>query len=42
MPKNSVLPANPYFNEQALKFLRGLRRNNNREWFQARREIYER
>lgn len=30
------------FREEALKFLRGLRRNNRREWFEDRREIYER
>lgn len=32
----------PFFNAEALKFLRGLKRNNDREWFEARREIYER
>ncbi len=32
----------PWFSEEALRFLRGLKRNNRREWFQARREIYER
>lgn len=32
----------PYFTEEALRFLRGLRRNNKREWFEARREVYER
>jgi uncharacterized protein (TIGR02453 family) len=26
---------------EGLKFLRGLARNNNREWFQARKEIFE-
>jgi uncharacterized protein (TIGR02453 family) len=30
-----------YFDEAALRFLRGLKRNNKREWFEARREIYE-
>ncbi len=30
------------FGEEALRFLRGLKRNNRREWFEARREIYER
>jgi len=30
------------FSKQALGFLRGLKRNNQREWFEARREIYER
>lgn len=32
----------PFFNAEALKFLRGLKRNNDREWFEARREIFER
>lgn len=27
---------------EAMKFLRGLARNNDREWFEARREVYER
>ncbi|MEO6829498.1 MAG: DUF2461 domain-containing protein [Acidobacteriaceae bacterium] len=31
-----------YFNPEAVKFLRGLVRNNDREWFGARKEIYER
>ncbi len=30
-----------YFDEEALRFLRGLKRNNKREWFEARRAIYE-
>lgn len=30
-----------HFPPQALKFLRGLARNNDREWFNARKEIYE-
>jgi uncharacterized protein (TIGR02453 family) len=30
-----------YFDEDALRFLRGLKRNNKREWFEARREVYE-
>ena len=34
-------PAVPYFSRQALDFLRRLKRNNRREWFEARREIYE-
>jgi uncharacterized protein (TIGR02453 family) len=42
MPENSPTFAPPHFSEEALKFLRGLKRNNNREWFQARREIYDR
>ena len=44
MPKTSsksIAPAQPYFSKEALKFLRGLKRNNDREWFEARRSIYE-
>jgi len=47
MPKVRSQPASqenvqPYFGSEALKFLRGLKRNNNREWFEARRPIFER
>src|ERR1700755_1894744 len=48
MPKaSSKLPANqqtapPYLNQEAMKFLRGLKRNNDREWFEARRAVFER
>jgi uncharacterized protein (TIGR02453 family) len=31
----------PHFNEAALKFLRGLKRNNDREWFTQRKAIYD-
>jgi uncharacterized protein (TIGR02453 family) len=31
-----------YFTTEAIKFLRGLARNNDREWFEARRDVYER
>jgi uncharacterized protein (TIGR02453 family) len=31
-----------HFSPEALKFLRGLARNNHREWFNARKPIYER
>jgi uncharacterized protein (TIGR02453 family) len=31
----------PGFSPEALTFLRGLERNNKREWFQARKHIYE-
>ena len=31
----------PGFSGEALTFLRGLARNNNREWFQPRKEIFE-
>jgi len=30
-----------HFEEAGLKFLRGLKRNNDREWFNARKAIYE-
>ena len=30
-----------HFSSEALKFLRGLKRNNDREWFAARKHIYE-
>jgi uncharacterized protein (TIGR02453 family) len=30
-----------YFSNEALKFLRGLKRNNDRVWFEARREVFE-
>ncbi len=35
-------PVHPYFNKQALTFLRGLKRNNEREWFNARKQVFER
>jgi uncharacterized protein (TIGR02453 family) len=41
-PAKTVQPVVPYFNQKALDFLRQLKRNNRREWFEARREIYER
>ena len=31
-----------HFTPDALKFLRGLARNNDREWFEARRDVFER
>jgi uncharacterized protein (TIGR02453 family) len=31
-----------YFSGEALRFLRGLKRNNRREWFEERRAVYER
>jgi len=31
-----------HFSNEALKFLRGLKRNNDREWFASRKAIYER
>ena len=33
--------APPHFTEQALKFLRNLKRNNKREWFEPRKATYE-
>ena len=30
-----------HFSNEALKFLRGLKRNNDREWFAARKHVYE-
>jgi uncharacterized protein (TIGR02453 family) len=37
-----VLPSPlPYFRPEALKFLRGLARNNDREWFQPRKAVFE-
>ncbi|MBS1822516.1 MAG: DUF2461 domain-containing protein [Acidobacteria bacterium] len=32
----------PHYTAETLKFLRGLKRNNDREWFNARKAIYER
>lgn len=31
-----------HFSNDALKFLRGLKRNNDRDWFNARKDVYER
>jgi uncharacterized protein (TIGR02453 family) len=33
--------AQPYFRPEALKFLRGLEKNNDRDWFNERKAIYE-
>ncbi len=33
--------ANPYFTPKAIDFLRKLKRNNRREWFETRRDVYE-
>lgn len=33
--------AHPWFSPEAIDFLRRLKRNNRREWFEARRNIYE-
>jgi len=32
----------PHYSPEALKFFRGLKRNNDREWFNARKATYER
>ncbi len=37
---NSNVPT--HFSPEALKFLRGLVRNNNRDWFEPRKPVYER
>jgi uncharacterized protein (TIGR02453 family) len=39
--KAAVELAKPYFNPVGLRFLRGLARNNNRDWFNARKPVYE-
>jgi uncharacterized protein (TIGR02453 family) len=39
--KQKTAPAAPYFRPEALKFLRGLEKNNDREWFNARKAVYE-
>lgn len=36
-----VSAANPWFTEKSFKFLRDLKRNNRREWFEERRDIFE-
>lgn len=33
--------ANPFFSEESLKFLRTLKRNNRREWFDPRKPLFE-
>lgn len=40
--KTALTTARPWFNTEAIDFLRKLKRNNKREWFEARRDIYER
>jgi uncharacterized protein (TIGR02453 family) len=39
--KSSPVAAVPYFRPEALKFLRGLEKNNDREWFNERKAVYE-
>jgi len=31
----------PHYTPDAIKFFRGLKRNNNRDWFNARKQVYE-
>ena len=33
--------ANPYFTAQSMSFLRQLKRNNNRDWFNEHKDVYE-
>lgn len=40
--KEAAAEPKPWFSEEALKFLRGLERNNRREWFEPRRAEFER
>jgi uncharacterized protein (TIGR02453 family) len=35
------MPASPHFGRELIKFLKDLRANNNREWFQANKQRYE-
>jgi uncharacterized protein (TIGR02453 family) len=35
------MASGPHFSNDALRFLRGLKRNNRREWFQERRSVFE-
>src|SRR5215831_18942947 len=41
LPVKSMNPTFPGFSPDALTFLRALKRNNKREWFQPRKEKYE-
>jgi uncharacterized protein (TIGR02453 family) len=38
---SSIAAAQPHFRPDALKFLRGLEKNNDREWFNERKALYE-
>jgi uncharacterized protein (TIGR02453 family) len=40
-PAKGSPQAQPYFTPEGLRFLRGLARNNNRDWFNARKPVYE-
>lgn len=37
-----MAPVAPHYSPEALKFMRSLKRNNDREWFNARKAVYER
>lgn len=37
----AALPPFPGFRDEAFAFLRGLKENNRRDWFKARKEVYE-
>lgn len=37
-----MAPVAPHYSPEALKFMRSLKRNNDREWFNARKGVYER
>ncbi|HTW45416.1 MAG TPA: DUF2461 domain-containing protein [Acidobacteriaceae bacterium] len=41
-PPAKSQPVKTWFNPEAIDFLRKLKRNNRREWFEARRDVYER
>ena len=40
-PAKGSQQTQPYFTPEGLRFLRGLARNNNRDWFNARKPVYE-
>jgi uncharacterized protein (TIGR02453 family) len=40
-PAEASQERRPYFTPDGLRFLRGLARNNNRDWFNARKPVYE-
>ena len=39
--KNTGAVALPYLRAEGLKFLKGLEKHNDREWFQSRKAVYE-
>jgi uncharacterized protein (TIGR02453 family) len=40
-PAEGIQERRPYFSPAGLRFLRGLGRNNNRDWFNERKPVYE-